>query len=249
MKSSVLRDVSCPTKMGLYDVSATLPDGARLGQRLVLDDGRCFHLAYAGGTALAAGYMCQAVAPVTNHTTMVCVAGAIGDTKITVTLGGTAVTANQYLWGQIHVDTSYGFGTSYKIAGHLAQATTTGNVDINIYDSLTTVLTTASRATLTRNPWDSTIVTPSSGLTAMLCGVPLVAVPINNYYWSQTWGLCPIYCVGTVIIGEPVGIGGTTAGACGPFGSGAAEISTPWGTVAHVTATTTAALIYLQLSI
>lgn len=250
MKSSILREISNPIKMGIYEISTTLPDGGRLGMALRLDDGREFRLALAGGVALSPGKMCQSVAPVTNHTNMAVYAAANpGDTLVTVTLGGTAVAANDYLWGTLHINDGPGVGQAFKVAGHLAQATTSGQVTINIYDSLDVALTTSSYATLTYNPFWKTVIAPNGGLAAAVCGIPLVPVAIGAYYWSQTKGPAPCLTQGTVIIAEPVGLGGSADGACGPFGSGAAEVTASWGTVLHVNASTKYSLVNLQLQI
>jgi hypothetical protein len=250
MKSSILRQVSNPIKMGIYETSTTLPDGGRLGMALQLDDGREFRLALAGGVALSPGKMCQAVAPVTNHTNLaVYAAAAVGANSVTVTLGGTAVAANDYLWGTLHINDGPGVGQSFKIAGHLIGATTTANVVINIYDSIDVALTTSSYATLTYNSFWKTIIAPNGGLTAAACGVPLVPVAIGSYYWSQIKGPAACLTTGTIVIGEPVGLGGTTDGAFGPFGTGAAETTASWGTVMHVNASTKYSLVNLALQI
>ena len=246
-RSSIVKEISNPIKMGIYETSSTLPDGGRLGMKLTLDDGRVFQLAKAGASGLSAGYMCQSVAPVANHTSLaITQAQAIGDTTVTVTLGGTAVAANDYLWGTLHVSDGLAGGTGYKIQSHLAQATTSGNVVINIYDGLSVAIDTTSKGTLTYNPFQATIACVYGGLTASVCGIPLVPVTALYYYWSQTKGLCPAYTIGTVVIGQPVGLGGTTAGACGPI---TAYTTAVWGTTVHVNATTKFSLINLKLDI
>lgn len=71
-----------------------------LGERAVTPDGRSFRYVKAGGTALVPGKLYQAPAEVTNHQNLAPTdAVAIGATSLTVTLGATAATANQYAGG------------------------------------------------------------------------------------------------------------------------------------------------------
>jgi hypothetical protein len=243
-KRTLFRETSNPCKMGIYDVSPTLPDGGRIGMKLALDDGSVFHLAKAGAVALGAGYMQQSVAPITNHTNLATLVAAIGSETVTVTLGGTAVVANQYAGGYLHVNDATGVGQIYRISDHPAQANTTGNLVLNLYDSIVVALDATSKCTLTANPYMNVIVAPNGGLTGAACGVPLVAVPIANYCWLKTRRIAPCYTVGTVVVGQPVGLGGTTDGGCGPIG---AYTTATWGIVAHVNATTKFSLIDLDL--
>ena len=90
------------------NVATTAPYNAgtpQLGVRAVTGDGREFHYVQAGGTALVPGKLQQASAQVANHQNLTPTAAtAVGDTSITVTLGGTAATANQYLGGWVRAE-------------------------------------------------------------------------------------------------------------------------------------------------
>lgn len=245
MAQSVFRDVSCPVKMGLYETSSTLPDGGKIGMRLPLIDGRVFHLAKAGTSNLLVGKMGQGAAPEAQHLKCaVAAAAAIGDMRVSVTLGSVAAAANLYAEGSLHIDTGTGLGTGYKVSDHLAIVLSTAGY-FNLYDPIAVALDTSSYATLCKNRWDGAVVAPNGGLTQKAVGVPLVPVTASYYYWAQTWGPCPLLTQGTVVIGQPVGLGGTADGACGPIG---AYTTAVWGTVMRVNASTEYSLIDLIIA-
>ena len=97
-----------------------------LGERAVTPDGRSFRYVKAGGTALVPGKLYQAPAEVTNHQNLAPTdAVAIGATSLTVTLGATAATANQYAGGYVVITTGTGVGYQYRISSHPAAALNT----------------------------------------------------------------------------------------------------------------------------
>src|SRR5215213_6415091 len=91
-----------------------------LGTRMNDGLGNEYVYVKAGGTALVPGKLQQAPAEVTNHQNLTTAAAAIGATSITVTLGNTAATANQYAGGQAIITASTGLGYSYQIKSHPA---------------------------------------------------------------------------------------------------------------------------------
>src|SRR3990167_2306627 len=98
-----------------------------LGELRVDRQGRKFRYCLVGGTSLVAGSLYQAAAQVANHQALVVVTGAINSKEIVATLGGTAATVNQYAGGWVTVTVTPGLGYSYKIKGHAAQTSTTGD--------------------------------------------------------------------------------------------------------------------------
>jgi len=123
--------------------------GTALGSMITGGDGREFRWCYAGGTTLVAGNLQQAPAQIANHIGLVIVnPQAVGDTQLTVTLGGTAATANQYAGGYVQIYSATGGGLQYQISSHPAQATTTGNVTLNLFDPILVAITTSSTASL-----------------------------------------------------------------------------------------------------
>src|SRR3972149_2744687 len=98
-----------------------------LGELYVDKWGRKFRYVQNGGVALTTGNLLQEAAEDTNYRSMACQAAvAIGDTMIPVTLGGTAVTVNQFENGDLVVESSTGIGQVFKIVRHDVQTSTTG---------------------------------------------------------------------------------------------------------------------------
>lgn len=218
-----------------------------IGSKLTLADGRIFRYALNGATGLAVGVVAQAAVPLTNHRNMDVTAGTVaGDTEITVTLGATAVTENQYANGYVHIDAGTGNGHTYQIKSHPA-ADSAATLKLTLWDPL--VLAIASgKATITPNRYRAVVVTPVTTATAARVGVTPRAITAAHYGWLQTWGPASVLTVGTLVIGDHcVSPTGTSAGAVGPQNSTLAVKETVVGDVLSVNATTTHSLIDLRI--
>lgn len=194
---------------GLFEVSSVKKHP--LGTLRMLSDGRVFAYAKAGSVALAPGKLCQAPAPVANHDNLVVAAASAGDEAVTVTLGATAVAADDYAEGFLIIVTGTGAGCAYKIKTHPA-ASASASLKVTLYDKLRTALDATSRACLIYNPFSGTVIHPSPP-TSKLVGVPLVSVPIGNYYWSQIAGPTVVLVNGTISNGKKVVASATVDGA------------------------------------
>ena len=170
---------------GIWDVSATRKEV--LGALRITKDGRKFRYARAGAAALTVGLMGQAAASVAHHIECSCAATSAGADTITVTLGATAVTANQYRDGYLNVNKGTGIGYCYYIESHPA-ADASATVEIRLGDRVRVDLAASgtSEVSLLYNPFD--LVTVSTTQTLLPVGLANVPVPINYYYWAQTGG-------------------------------------------------------------
>ena len=198
-----------------------------VGAKFNTPDGRVFVLVQNGGTALVSGVMVQSPATIgANHTGLAVVglatANPIGSTSITVTLGGTLVTANQYAGGFAVVSAGTGIGQTLKIASHPAQSTTTGNVVLTLEDPLSVAITsTDSKVSLTlpqygsQNGTDVTtsgvIIAPSTP-TGRIIGATIYPIPaststVPTYGFIQTSGACAVLNQGGTTIGLGLSIG------------------------------------------
>jgi hypothetical protein len=201
-------------KQSIYETSSTA--NHRLGDDLELTDGRVFHYCKNGAVALTQGKVCQTSVYIPNHFhCAVQTSAAVGDMKILITLGATLATANQYAEGTIHIDDATYGGTVYKISSHLANAGS-ATLQLNIYDPVWKIFTTAAYATLIKNPYDSVVIEPNAAVTGAPVCVPIIDVAASYYFWGQTWGPCPVLTQGTVVNGQRVGWGGTADGSVGP---------------------------------
>lgn len=191
-----------------------------LGTKLILQDGRMFRFCLAGGTTLAPGKVCQSPANVANHILQTpATAGVVGDTSLSVTLGATAMTADQYRDGIMSVNLGTGFGYSYALDTHAAVgsgAATGSSLKFKRGVSLQkAVPTTANSVSFIANPYSNSIVYPTTPTGAPI-GVPMVSITNAQYGWLQTRGLSTVLTNGTVVIGDAVVTSATTAGAVDP---------------------------------
>lgn len=217
-----------------------------LGQEAVFDGRLCYY-GKAGGSNIAKGVMCQQSAIVANHKNCAVAANvAAGANVVTATLGATLATANQHAGGTMHVSDGTGKGEWYDVVSHLAVASA-GVITLNLKRGIKTALlasVTTSYITLTAAEYNGLVVAPNGGLTAPAAGVPMIAITAAYFGWFFAAGRVVVLTQGTVVIGQPVGLGGTVDGACGPI---AADSTAAWGITARANASTKYALVDLCL--
>ncbi len=178
--------------------------------------GRAFHYAY-DTTAVGRGYMAVAAATIANHNSMsLATANVVGDTYFDVTLGGTAATKDQYKDGWLTVNDGLGEGRTYPIEGHEAQATTTGDLIVDLAEQIDTVSAiSASNIDLTYNLYDELRVADTNQ-TFVPVGVPICVGGLGaaEYGYVQTWGPCAVFHdEAPAALGEDMTLGaGTGAG-------------------------------------
>lgn len=175
-----------------------------VGVKGILDD-RVFYLAKNdSGSTLNQAELYMAEAQVSNHDNLAVASGGAANTKtVTVTLGGTLVTENQYRNGFLLVKDGTGEGQYFRIRSHPGQSTTNGDVEITLYDEIVTGLSTSdSTCSLKKNKWHDPRQAPGNSQAGVLVGVPIVDIADGEYGWMQTWGPCPIRFSGTGTPGD-----------------------------------------------
>lgn len=184
---------------GIHDQSATAKE--RVGALRIMEDGRKFRYCKNGAVALVAGIPTEAAAAVANHVNCaVAVAASVGDMSVSITVGATAVTADQYKDGYLQINDGAGEGLQYRISSHPAHAGS-GTLVVQLLDPIRVALTTAaSKASLIYNPF-SLVVAATGGSTAPT-GIPPIAVTASYYFWSQTGGLGCAYVANGVALGQ-----------------------------------------------
>lgn len=176
--------------------------------------GRTFVYAKAGATALSRGKLTVAADPVANHQDMsFAVAPAVGDTKIQVTLGATAATADQYRDGWMVVNDGTGEGRAYPVEGNAA-ADSAATCIVYLKEGIDTAgALSEANVNLIPGKWNGTVIS-AADQADMPTGVPNVAVTAAYYYWSQVGGPCAVLADETLSpVGGVVTIGSSTAGA------------------------------------
>lgn len=227
---------------GLFEESSVAKE--RIGQLRPLDDGRLFVYARAGAVTLAPGKLMQMPVPITNHINQAVAAeAALGGRRVYVTLGATIATKDYYKDGVLLINDAAGEGHCYKIRGH-KEIASAGSGWIELYDALRLALTAASEYTLLTARQASLIIHPSPP-TALVAGVPPMAITALYYFWNQVKGFCPVLVDGTLVIGNQVQPSISVDGAVSPLTHAHDLIvATAGGAADHVTTVAAGALAF-----
>ena len=187
------------------------------GTRMVLPDGRVFYYGQTNG-AQTAGAICQSAVGVANHDMDLATnTASAGDKSVTVTVGGTAATEDQYKDGYMYVNDGTGEGHIYKIRQHDA-ISSSGSGAINLYDGdpILTGFAAATIVGLAKNPYKDFIVYPTTA-TGHAVGVAATDFDDDDYGWLQTWGPAAVLCDVAFVIGNHVRVSDNTAGSGEPL--------------------------------
>lgn len=202
---------------GSFQTSTDASLATLVGSRWDLSDGREVMLVSAGASPLVAGTLLQDAAIVANHQNIAVTAyqaySANGNVpaKVTVTLGATAATANQYAGGFVVVNDANGEGQTLRIASHPA-ADASGSLVITLEDSASTALTTSSEVCLIPAHGANVIINPTT-ITGAQVGVALYPVAASAYGFVTTKGLTSCLNQGGTAVGLGIAPSGSVAGA------------------------------------
>ncbi|KKN52702.1 hypothetical protein LCGC14_0609830 [marine sediment metagenome] len=176
--------------------------------------GRRFRYVGAGGTALVVGDLIQSAAEVADHQVRVPVAAAIGNKTITIAIGGTAITADQYAEGFAIIETTPGFGYTYPIRSHPTADASASAVVFTLQPGweIVIALTTTSRVTVVANPCQDVIQSPTTESGAIV-GVAQFIIAANEYGWVGIKGAFGVLMDGNVAVGGALARSNGTAGA------------------------------------
>ena len=193
---------------GIYTESST-PKYA-LGEKLEFADGRCFRYGYTAAAINAAELVSQDTSEVslvdTDNIVIAAASGfspAAGSSKFQITLA--SATKNLYAGGYFQVANDggdgIGEGIQYRIKSNSAtDYTTSGKVDIELYDPIKVTMTTASDVAIIGGLWNQLRgATPAFDL--IVSGVSPIAFTANYYGWFQTAGIALISSDGAIAIG------------------------------------------------
>lgn len=222
--------------------TAAHPYGTRL-----LDGDSEYVYGEVGAVALTAGTLLQSAAVVANHNNMVVTAAvAAGASIITVTLGPTAATANQYQDGYLYVNDQTGQGQTFRVKSHPA-ANASATCAFTIYGTVATALDATSELTAHVNPYSNLIIAPTTE-TGAVVGAAHVDIAANAFGWFKVKGPQAILTSGTLVLGHNCTRSDSTAGAVEPLDGTTAGEDVAIGTVMTVNATTEYSLIKLNIN-
>jgi hypothetical protein len=206
---------------GTFQTSTDTSLETLLGSRWDLSDGREVALGQpATGTTVAEGKLYQNAALIADHQNIAVTAvqaySANGNipAKVTVTLGATAVTANQYQGGFLLGVDGAGEGQVLKIASHPA-ADASASLVITLEDGPATPLTTASEVSLVPAEGNGVIIHPTTPSNTPF-GLALYPIAAGSYGFFLKKGLGnALGDATTPAVGCAISWSAATAGAIG----------------------------------
>lgn len=183
--------------------TSTTKNGVMLGAKAVTRDGKVYRWTLNGAVALAEGKTVTPVARVANHVNLALTSTsnvAVGSRTITVTLGATAATQDQYADGYAVINDGAGVGHSFLIVGHPAAAAA-GTLELTLAEPVDITLSTlTTKVALQVNTSSAVVVTPAV-VTNPVSGTPNVPVAAASYFWAQTRGMASVLSDGIVTRG------------------------------------------------
>lgn len=223
-----------------------------LGKQLVLEDGRKFRFAAAGGATLVIGNVLSAgVATASQQALAVQAAAAVGDRKLTLTTGASSA-INVFAEGYAlpGITTANVTGNIYKLSGHALMTTGTDEVYLAPGNQVLQALTTVtSKVDLIDNPYFRVIQLPATTAASMIVGVAVSAPITLVACWIQTRGVAAVLGITGTIAGTRVVAPSSTAGAVAPETptAGTSDIESDIGRSMFATTATQGQPVFLTL--
>lgn len=184
---------------------------AALGTRYSQEStGRVWRYAECGGTGIDRGKLAVQADVVANHVDLTPTAASAGASQITVTLGATLATKDQYANGFAVVQDADGEGIAYLIEGHPA-ADSAGSLTIDLSEQLVAALTTSTDVDLVQNLYKDVVISATDQADNPV-GVFNVSVPADNFGMIQTWGPCAVWQDEANAVGDMLTTGTGVAG-------------------------------------
>lgn len=175
--------------------------------------GRVFYYAKAA-SAVGRGKVGIAAAVITSHNNMnFATAPAVGDRSVSVTLASAAATADQYKDGWLVVQDGTGEGRAYRVEGHGAQSTTTGNLTVYLAEAIDTAGAVSElNVDLIYNKYDELRPVPDTAEDYVVVGVPICVggLGAGEFGYIQTWGPCSVWRDAAETLGRELTLGATT---------------------------------------
>lgn len=207
-----------------------------LGARAQSEDGRRFVYVLSDSSAgLAQGKLGVAAAVTANHvnrsldsTSPV----AVGSTYVVVSVGATAVTADQYADGFLVVRDGTGKGQTLRINGNAAISSSGGAVRVSLAEPVSTALAVADSKVDLVSPYSGVV---ASTTLSRAVGVPLVTLAAGEYGWVQTHGTASVLSDGIITKGyaavQSISVAGAVAISAGNAATSQQVGSVPEATV------------------
>lgn len=204
---------------GSFQTSTDTALASLVGSRWDTSDGRELTLVSAAtGTTVASGKLYASPAIVANHQNLAVTAiqtySANGNVpyKLTVTLGATAATANQYAGGFAVINAGTGLGQTLRIASHPA-ASSSGSLVVTFEDGPNTALATSdSKVCLIPAAGANVVINPTTASNTPV-GVGLYPIAANAYGFLVSKGPVSALADGAITVGLGISPSSSVAGA------------------------------------
>lgn len=209
------------------------------GEGVQLADGRKFRFNVVGASNLVAGTLNTAPAEKANHYEVAPTSAITNFTtanQVTVTLGATAATLNEYWEGELIFSSGNNQGLAYQVSYHPA-ANASASLQLTLFDFLQNSVATSDTVDLVHSQWANIVEAPGSAAaqTTRAAGVCMIAATAAYGCWTITKGIAPCVADGTVAVGTALVASASTAGAV-------TGMSTTWSTAVAQIKVGTAAL-------
>lgn len=164
-----------------------------IGTRRVTSEGDVYRYMLANGT-LDHDFGCEHLYPQEVGYSSVQAASAIGDTTMTITVGGSAgvaedgnIAVNELAQGTLLIFKSGGDSFTRTIISNTA-VSGGGTMTVTVKDAFHIALTTSDSGECMSNPWSE--VTTGGRLDRCIIAIPNIALVDAEHGWGQTWGIC-----------------------------------------------------------
>ena len=213
--------------MDIYSVS-TAPQFP-VGFKVERGDGNTYryaHLGAATGPGLVVSQDLSESSVVDSDNLVVAGSAVIGTKELKFVLAST--TLNQFAGAYLSITDDTGEGYQYRIAGNTAAATVDGTANVvimTLLDPLKVALDATSDIAITANRY-ANLEAATPGTDFDVVGVTCADFTAGSYGWLVTKGRATILTEGTTVLGAPVGLSASAAGAVAPLVAAGATIAT-----------------------
>lgn len=203
-----------PVIYGIHPHKTSTEQKHPLGSLGLMNDGRAYRYCQnAGSSGLNPGQLSVAPDVTANHEDRDVNSFLVGDRSITIAIGATAITGNEYQEGFVNITDETGQGIMYKIK-NIPTSSGSETITVDLEEPIRVTAVAATTATLYRNKYRDVVISDGT-LTDVPVGVPNVTISTDDYGWLQVGGPCSVLndASTTVVAGQPVTIGQATNGA------------------------------------
>ena len=221
-----------------------------LGTKMIYGD-RTYRYAFSGEANNAGVLLEGSVLVHANHRDVaVQAAAAAGASTVYLTIATTAVTANLYDDGYLHINddtnNANSQGKLWRIKSH---GTGTGTIEFVLYDKVPVLLPTTAKADLIKNVYTDVLKCATTGVSATL-GVTPIEIANDRYFWIQTGGPASVLVADAVLVlGQPAVRNFGTAGSARAIDSDSDTLSGQIGTCIVTNGAGDQGVVFLNLDV